>query len=95
MVDFEQVETGLFPTCFKFTYLLIVNQFSVLTITTPEQYLWMSFLLTLNRYFSTAQQTFNCSNTTVKTLKKVGNLSKFSNKNIRMMSMTLIWCFHC
>ena len=23
MVDFEQVETGLFPTCFKFTYLLM------------------------------------------------------------------------
>ena len=37
--------------------------------------------------------TFNCSKSTIKRWKKVCNMFKLNNEDIRTMSMTSFWCF--
>ena len=41
------------------------------------------------------QQTFTCSKSTIKTLKKVWNMFKVNNKNTRTMSLTSFWWIYC
>ena len=38
---------------------------------------------------------FKVTNRNPKTYKKVWNMFKVNNKNTRMTSVTLFWCFYC
>ena len=47
------------------------------------------------QYLVAAQQTFTCSNSTIKTLERGVNLFKVYNKDTRTTSMTSFRCLYC